>query len=484
MEFREPNKDYDCIPGITFTQGQIDAIDFALGKLNCIIGLQPGMGKTLVSLRVAYQILRKTNNTVCFILCPKEATTAFKKEFRTKVKLPYSIMTTEEQSFNKKGRFMIFNYSNLDYMEEYLTKCRGNGYKVFLIADEVHLMQSPDSNMSRRLREMRKYLACIIGLTGTPVLNAMEGLWRVVDFVRPGFLGDYDRFRYKYIKYRRRQIRVGRQIRNIEEVQGYKALEELKERLKEIIIIRRIKYDVEFIYKTCTLTEDERKKYELAANGVFESNDEKHIPARLHDLQRIADGSHHLIEDEATYSKSRLLVSTLREIVQRREGVLVYTEYEDTYKKLGDIIKKYKSMIGYKNLYFITGKVSYKKRVEVEQYLKAGDIAIITQAGCKSINLQAVNNVIVYDCPFAIGDLIQLIGRVTRVDTKYNKQCVYFLEVEETIDTYKRMLVQSHSNVIQELFGEDSNLPYYGDMENDVMVKYRNYFKRKFLWCK
>lgn len=484
MDYRDPNRNYDCIPGIKFKEEQIDAIDFALCRFNCIIGLKPGLGKTLVSLRVAYEILRRNQKTICFILCPKEANTAFKKEFRKRVRLPYSIMTTEEQSFNSKGRFMIFNYSNLDYLEEYLNKCRVNGYRVFLIADEIHLMQSPDSNMSTRLRRMRPYFSCVIGLTGTPILNALEGVWRIVDFVCPGFLGKYNEFRYRYIKYNKRTVRVNGKARVIEEIQGYRYLDELRKRLEEIIITRGITYNVEFIYKTCCLTEKERENYEIAAKGVFESEDEKHIPARLHDLQRIADGSHHLMEEGVTYSKCRLLVNTLREIINRREGVLVYTEYEDTYKTLGDVVKKYKSMIGYKNLYFITGKISYKKRVEVEQYLKSGDIVILTKAGCKSINLQAVNNVVVYDCPFAIGDLIQLIGRVTRVDTKWNKQNVYFLEVEQTIDTYKRLLIQSHATMIQEVFGKDSNLPYFGDMENDVVSKYRTYLKNKLLWCR
>ena len=103
---------------------------------------------------------------------------------------------------------------------------------------------------------------------------------------------------------------------------------------------------------------------------------------------------------------------------------------------------------------------------------------------CRSINLQAVNNIIVYDIPFSIGDLVQLIGRVTRVDTKYPKQFVYFLEANETIDTYKRLLIQSHSTIIQAIFGEDKNLPYFGDVDEDIMMKYRTYFKRKLLWCK
>lgn len=484
-KFIEDDHDYNCIQGITLTEGQVEAIEFALTKFNCIIGLKPGMGKSLVALRVAYQILRKTEKTICFIVCPKEANIAFKKELKTKIKLRYSILTTDEKKLDKKSRVYLFNYSNLDPLEEYLNKFRKAGYKVFLIADEVHLMQSADSNMSKRLRSLRSDFSCVFGLTGTPVLNALEGLWRIVDFVKPGFLGDYNQFRYYFIDYNRRNIRVGRQMRRIEEVKGYKHLDQLREILKTIIITRGIKYDVDFIFRKCELTDEEKKNYETAAKGVLDSEDnEKHIPSRLHDLQRIADGSHHLLESESLYSKAALLVSTVHEIINRGEGVLIYTEYEDTYRTLGEALKKNKQVIGYRKLHFITGKIPYKTRVDVVRNLQSGDVVVLTKAGCKSLNLQAVNNVIVYDIPFAIGDLIQLIGRVTRVDSKYDRQHVYFLEADQTIDTYKRLLVQSHSTMIQEIFGEDSNLPYYGDIDKDVMSKYRTYFKRKLLWCK
>lgn len=715
-------------------------------------------------------------------------------------------------------------------MEDFLYKVKAKGYRVFGIFDEIHVMQSEDSEMSKRLKAVRNQFTCVIGLTGTPVLNAMEGLWRIVDFVHPGYLGTIESFRYQYMQFKPRTVSMaGGRRRTIQEVVGYKDLAGLRKKLEGIIITRRKKYNLNFEYKTCRLTEYERSVYEIAAKGMLDEEkvDEKHIPARLHDLQRIADGSCTELNTDTLYSKMALLVDTLRQIKSRNEGVIIYTEYEDTYTYIGETIKKYRGHIGYKNLYYITGKTPYKTRVEVEKTLKAGDIAVITKAGCfakgtkvimsngllknveeiksgevvmgrnssprkvlntvsgvdtmykikqsnaddyivnsrhiltlvyansrrefgykkgdivnisvedflsksanfrshfrgfkegynkeskglpiepyylglwlgdgsknhaglcvsekeeilaeqwisygkrlgldcrkqkgnavggctnwyfltshingkvnrftsslrdmgilgnkripeiyfessrkqrlelfsglintdgwahreslgisstikelaydykrlgdslgyktrislyktkgfgiesevynvsfvgyftdvpmlmshktptirkdfktynwskidieevglgnyygfeiegedklfhledgtvvhncKSINLQAVNNIIVYDVPFAIGDLIQLIGRITRMDSLYDTQNLIFMEALETIDTYKRLLVQSNATLIQELFGEDSNLPFYGDIDNDVMKKYRTFFKRKLLWCK
>ena len=113
--------------------------------------------------------MNKTNNTICFIVCPKAANTTFIKELEQKLKQPYSIYTTDNKNINKGARYMIFNYSNLDDMIRYLYAITEKGYKVFSIFDEVHIMQSSASNQSKKLRAIRDKFTCVIGLTATPL---------------------------------------------------------------------------------------------------------------------------------------------------------------------------------------------------------------------------------------------------------------------------------------------------------------------------
>ena len=68
-------------------------------------------------------------------------------------------------------------------------------------------------------------------------------------------------------------------------------------------------------------------------------------------------------------------------------------------------------------MYYITGKVPYKKKLQVEKQLIAKDVVILTNAACQSINLQAVNNVVFYNTPFATGWFIQCPIGSTRVLT-------------------------------------------------------------------
>ena len=46
------------------------------------------------------------------------------------------------------------------------------------------------------------------------------------------------------------------------------------------------------------------------------------------------------LDEDTVYSKGKLLLSVVKECLDRGEGVLVYTEYEDTYKMLGDLVKQ------------------------------------------------------------------------------------------------------------------------------------------------
>lgn len=51
----------------------------------------------------------------------------------------------------------------------------------------------------------------------------------------------------------------------------------------------------------------------------------------------------------------KLMADVVRPLIARGEGVLIYTEYEDTYNYLADYLNSMKKDIGFDNLYKITG---------------------------------------------------------------------------------------------------------------------------------
>ena len=317
------------------------------------------------------------------------------------------------------------------------------------------------------------------------ILNSVEGLYNVINFVRPGYLGNQWQFKDRYLVYQIKSIRVKGRPRQIREVIGYKNLAELKDRVAQICIVRGRSYNIQFKFYSCSLSEPEEDDYCVAAKGIidegFDLDNEKVFAARLHDLQRVADGS---FTKDLSYipSKVRLLVNLCKRIVQRNESCLIYTEYEDTYSFIKGYLEKYKSQIGYRRLFMVTGKTPDKKRREAETEMRKGDIAIITKAGTESINLQMANHLVYYNVPFAVGAIIQSIGRIARMDTDSAVQYVHVIEASNTVDTYKRLLFQEHKELIEELFGPDPNLPDMSDLDRNTIMKMKTYMKNKLLW--
>lgn len=105
------------------------------------------------------------------------------------------------------------------------------------------------------------------------------------------------------------------------------------------------------------------------------------------------------------------------------------------------------------------GKTSTKKRKEIEDSIESGDVIIITSAGTASLNLQKANTVVFYNVPYSTVNVIQAIGRVTRLGSGYESQNVIFMYCEGTIDEYKIRYFKSNAAMISSLLGQSENLP-------------------------
>lgn len=64
------------------------------------------------------------------------------------------------------------------------------------VLDECQKIKNPKSQVNRALASMNAEF--VIGMTGTPVENAMEDLWTILDRAWPGFLGDLKSFSSTY----------------------------------------------------------------------------------------------------------------------------------------------------------------------------------------------------------------------------------------------------------------------------------------------
>ena len=449
-----------------------------------VIALSPGTGKTILILSLIKEIF-KCNTDKCLFFIPKSARAAFEKEMKTRILEPYLLIKAGKQvsysEMNKHRYIFIENTLVSKYVEDLVTLANNN--TCHLVIDEAHSLQNPESVFCKAAWEVRCYCKRIYAMTATPLLNSIEGLFNLYHFVYPRVFVSWFRFRARYCITRENVIRMknrnGALIqRKVTEIIGYQNMQELNEILGKLTIKGCVHYNVNFEFLECELDKQSEKPYQFASNGLFDvlyhpekakerakvrkangdnsGEEAKDFGSRLHDLQRTVDGCDTGDNDPTFVSnKMQLLIDKLTEIMKRNESALVYFEYKDSLEMAERILLDKQLEIGFTNIYRLTGEEKEDLRAKIESNLGLREIVLCSQAASQSRNLQRANNLILWNVPFSVGRVIQVCGRICRVDTTYDHQNLITLTVKDTIDDYKVTLFRDHLSLISKLLGDE-----------------------------
>ena len=478
-----------------------------------VIALSPGTGKTILILSLIKEIF-KGNTDKCLFFIPKSARAAFEKEMKTRILEPYLLIKAGKQvsysEMNKYRYIFIENTLVSKYVEDLVTLANNN--TCHLVIDEAHSLQNPESVFCKAAWEVRCYCKRIYAMTATPLLNSIEGLFNLYHFVYPRVFVSWFRFRSRYCITRENVIRMknrnGTLIqRKVTEIIGYQNMQELNEILDKLTIKGCVHYNVNFEFLECELDKQSEKPYQFASNGLFDvlyhpekakerakvrkangdnsGEEAKDFGSRLHDLQRTVDGCDTGDNDPTFVSnKMQLLIDKLTEIMKRNESALVYFEYKDSLEMAERILLDKQLEIGFTNIYRLTGEEKEDLRAKIESNLGLREIVLCSQAASQSRNLQRANNLILWNVPWSCGRLIQVLGRICRVDTTYDHQNVSFISVNSTIDEYKIELFKRRISLVKVLLGIES----VGTLDNceccyiDVDYSDIKELKRHLLW--
>lgn len=627
------------VKGITLSKEQNEAISRMVSSRNIILGHQAGLGKTNSALVSAKVLLDRNPNSIALIIPPKSARKAFRKELETRLVEPYALYSADEEIPLTTQRFLMVEQSILHKYMRKLEQLMASK-RTITIVDEAHVLQNPKNRVSGHLRRIKNLTTVEWLLTATPLLNSIEGLYNVLNHSSPGTLGSWWEFRAEYCKTKQREIRIsGGRKRRITEIVGYKDLTPLRDYINEVIISGSIDYDLNYYYLRVPLDDEFKVPYNESAKGVFDSEymGEKEYGGRLHDLQRVVDGSHHTLLKHNLSNKEKALLKRVRKIMERNESALVYCEYEETINRLHLVLSQMAKWAKIRKIHVLVGKTKEEDRGVIEDTLQKGEVVLVSQAGRQcfaagtkvlmstgslkniedirigdtvmgpdleprtvvethqgiskmytieqkradnytvnenhilhfavgsrygryqkgdlvnmtvkdflkksksfqsiargyklgyegvqkdrtknhiwsalkiqeegegayygfaidhedglflladgtvvhnSRNLQRANHIVMYNVPFSVGTIVQLIGRICRYDTTYTQQHIHILEVIDTIDTYKVQLFRDNVALINNLFGSMGVLP------TDVILRDRSditSMKRRYLWNK
>ncbi len=392
-----------------------------------------GLGKTLQVITV---LLAWKDRGRTLVVCPASLVYNWSNEFRRFApSLPVSVIAgpanlREEQIRNAGEQDILITSYNLlqKDSEVYQTltfSCQ--------IIDEAQFIKNETTLTAQAVKSIVSSFR--IALTGTPIENRLSELWSIFDYLMPGFLYSYTRFR-----------------KEIEEPIVYEKDEDLRERLQRMVgpfILRRLKKEVlkdlpdklEEVYYA-DLEGEQSKLYQarvqtmkimLAGKSDSEFKTDKiEILAQLTRLRQLCCGPELIYDNyKGNSAKEDLCIDMIRSAVDGGHKVLLFSQFTTMLAVLEHRLDKEK--IRYHEL---TGQMPKKTRIDLVDAFQSDDVPVFCislKAGGTGLNLTAADVVIHYDPWWNTAVENQASDRAHRIGQK-NTVTVCRLIVKDTIE--------------------------------------------------
>jgi SNF2 family DNA or RNA helicase len=265
-----------------------------------------------------------------------------------------------------------------------------------IVLDEAQAIKNRKAQRSQAAMKLKAQFRLIT--TGTPVENRLEELWTLFNFLNPGLLGSYYRFKQMFVV-------------PIEGNQDKEASQRLRKLIRPFIL-RRLKTEVltELPEKTeitlhVEMSGDEATLYEAQRlnsleniNKTDDAPGQKHfrILAELTRLRQLCCNPSLVLPDtDIKSSKLYLFMDTIKELLENQHKALVFSQFVGHLAILRKALDKEK--IEYQYLDGSTSARERKKRIDDFQN-GVGDFFLISlKAGGTGLNLTAADYVIHMD---------------------------------------------------------------------------------------
>lgn len=426
-----------------------------------LLGDEPGLGKTLMSLAVC----EKAGARKILILCPSAVKWQWHDEIaRFFPRYGIGAKNTVVIEGNKEERTRLwsspkanvsptFIIANYELLIRDLEEINMHEWDV-IIADEATRIANPRAKQSKAIKKLKAKRR--LALTGTPVSNRANEVWNIIDFTNPGALGNYFSFLQRYCL----KNRWGG-------IFGYQNMDELRNKLKRYMI-RRLKVDVlpELPEKIISdvpfeLSDEEGALYKKLKKEILFEIEKKDIEklenpmtiqytlVKMTRLRQLAD-SMELLGHNTKSSKLDVLKDLLRETLEGNDRkAIVFTQFAE----MADILERELNEWG---AYVIQGNVPDKTRKELLDLFNgdgAGRILVMTSAGQYGLNVQRASVLFHYDQEWSLAKMQQREGRAHRIGQK-DTVLVYNLLAKGTIDYYVKKVLHGKAELSSQILGD------------------------------
>ncbi len=420
-----------------------------------------GLGKTLQVITLILAVKQEGKKGTSLVVCP--ASLVYNWESELNQFAPSLNVKTITGSINERKE-ILSNVENEDVIitsYDLLKRDIGlyeNITFLYEIIDEAQYIKNHTTQGAKAVKIINAKTK--FALTGTPIENRLSEIWSIFDYLMPGFLYGYDRFK-----------------KEIETPIAKNNDEIATARLKKMIspfIMRRLKKDVlrdlpdKIEQVTYSKLEGEQLKLydayvakvkrdlETQTSEDFGKNKLK-ILAELTRMRQICCDPSLCYENYMGDSaKLNTCIELLQNAIEGGHKVLVFSQFTSMLSIIGEKLKAEK--ISY---FELTGSTPKKKRLElVDQFNKDSTpiFLISLKAGGTGLNLTGADVIIHYDPWWNVAAQNQATDRAHRIGQK-NVVTIFKLIAKSTIEEKILKLQESKKDLADKIIsGESSNL--------------------------
>lgn len=410
-------------------------------RLGGILADDMGLGKTVQMLAVILSYVEKTKQPKpSMVVCPSSLTLNWYNEIQKFVPSLKAIVIhggveDRESQIKRINQYHVV-VTSYDLLKRDIDVYREMNYDFqYVIADEAQYIKNNNTQNAKAIKEIHS--ATRYALTGTPIENSLSELWSIFDFIMPGYLFRYKKFKELY------EIPIAKD-------NDENCMSKLK-MLIEPFVLRRVKKEVltELPDKTITVLHnemqgDQLKLYasyiaaakkeavrEINENG-FEKSQIKILALLMRLRQICCHPSLFLQNYHGESSKLNQCIEVVKDAVQAGHKILLFSGYTSMFEILEKELKK--ENISY---FKLTGQTKVGDRIRlVDEFNENDDIKVFLislKAGGTGLNLIGADMVIHYDPWWNLSAENQATDRTYRIGQKRNVQ-VYKLITKNSIE--------------------------------------------------
>ncbi len=413
---------------------QLDGIAFAVGAGRAILADDMGLGKTIQGIGAAELLSAEAGISKVLVICPASLKSQWRLEIkRFSDRTCQLVLGSAEERAAQYDNSCFFTICNYEQVLRDINSIETVKWDL-IILDEGQRIKNWQTKTSQTTKSLRSPFALV--LSGTPLENRLDDLYSIVEFIDDRRLGPAFRFFNTY-----------RVVDEKGKVLGYKNLDELRKKLKPVLL-RRTRKGVmsELPPRTTELRRipptEEQISIHNGQRKIIQSIISKRYISEMDLLRlqkallicRMAANSTFLVDKEPPGYSSKLdEIDTLLDqlLSEQDRKIVLFSEWTTMLGLIEPFLHK-------RDLRYVRldGSVPQKKRQALmHEFQKDPDcrLFITTNAGSIGINLQAANTVINVDLPWNPAVLEQRISRAHRMGQK-NPVQVFILVTEDTIE--------------------------------------------------